>query len=132
MPRPSRNPTHPTARATNNATLLRASSTPPEQILWSTVRNRQLGGFKFRRQHPIGPFVADFYCAKIKMVIEIDSSYHAGKQGQDAARDAWMNAQSITVLRVTASQLAKNEQGVLNEILTTARRLLHDREMEKK
>jgi very-short-patch-repair endonuclease len=132
MPRHlSRNPSHPTDRATNNAAILRSSTTSPEVMLWSKLKNRQLDGFKFRRQHPIGPYVVDFYCAQIELVIEVDSSYHDGKQDQDAARDAWMNPQSITVLRVTASELAKNEEGVLSKILSTARSLLHDRAMEK-
>ena len=133
MPRlPSRNPTHPTDRATTNTSLLRAHTTPPEGVLWSKLRNQRLGGFKFRRQHAIGPYVADFYCARVLLVVEIDSSYHAGRQEQDAVRDGWMKAQSISVLRVTASDLAKNEEGVLLEILLTARRLLRERDLEKK
>ncbi|MGJ8636588.1 MAG: endonuclease domain-containing protein [Phycisphaerales bacterium] len=132
MPFPSRRPTHPTDRAISNAANLRSSTTPPESVLWKKLRNRQLDGFKFRRQHPIGPYVADFYCARVQLVVEVDSSYHAGRQDQDKARDDWMNTQSITVLRVTASELAKNEEGVLSEICSTARRLLLTREIEKK
>jgi very-short-patch-repair endonuclease len=132
MPRRfSRKPTHPTDRATNNAAILRASTTPPEAVLWSKLKSRQLNGLKFRRQHPIGPYVVDFYCARTKLVIEVDSSYHDGRQIQDANRDEWMNAQSITIFRVSASELAKNEEGVLTEILSVSRRLLQDRELEK-
>ena len=116
----------------NNAATLRSETTPPEGVLWSKLRNQQLDGFKFRRQHAIGPYVADFFCAQVLLVVEVDSSFHAGRQNQDNARDAWMNAQSITVLRVTASELAKNEEGVLLKILLTARRLLLERELEKK
>ena len=131
MPYPNE-PTYPTQQAMDNSAKLRADTTPPEQVLWAHLRNRRLGGFKFRRQHPIGVFVADFYCEEASLVVEIDSSYHAGRQKQDAARDAWMNSQSIAVLRVTASQLAKNKDGVLSEILLTVQSLLRDREMEKR
>tara|TARA_R110002095_G_scaffold206723_1_gene191010 strand:+ start:75 stop:473 length:399 start_codon:yes stop_codon:yes gene_type:complete len=132
MSPPSRRPTHPTDRAVNNAASLRSSTTPPEGVLWSKLQNQQLGGLKFRRQHPIGVYVVDFYCARIKLVVEMDSSYHDGRQNQDQMRDDWMNSQSITVLRVTASELAKNESGVLLEILSIARQLLQQRAIEKK
>ncbi len=131
MPYPNE-PTYPTQRAMDNSAKLRADTTPPEQVLWAHLKNRRLGSFKFRRQHPIGSFVADFYCDEVKLVVELDSSYHSGRQKQDAERDDWMNSQSIAVLRVTASQLAKNKDGVLSEILLTAQDLLQDREMEKR
>ena len=93
MPPPSRNPTHPTEQVALNETDLREITPSPEIVLWSKLRKQQLGGFKFRRQHAIGPYVADFYCAQVLLVVEVDSSYHAGRQEQDAARDAWMNSQ---------------------------------------
>ena len=130
MPHPN-DPTFPTKAARDLSTVLRNNTTPPEQVLWSRLKNRMLGGVKFRRQHPIGSFVADFYCDEIKLVVEVDSSYHDGRKEHDANRDIWMNSQSITVLRVMASELAKNEEGVLTEILRTAQRLLRDRESEK-
>lgn len=112
-----------TARSENNSTRLRANQSTPEKVLWSRLRNRQLGGFKFRRQHPLGPFVADFFCAEIGMVIELDSSFHADRSEHDAARDRWMQDRGLTVLRFTAGELAKNESGVLSEIVRTARAL---------
>ncbi len=115
-----------TARSENNSTRLRADQSIPEKILWSRLRNRKVGGFKFRRQHPMGPFVADFFCAEIGLVIELDSTYHNDRREQDAARDRWMRDRGLTVLRITASQLAKNEPGVLAGILRTAQRLSCD------
>ena len=112
-----------TARSENASTRLRASQSTPEKVLWSRLRNRKLGGFKFRRQHPLGPYVADFFCAEIGLVIELDSTYHTDRREQDAARDRWMKDRGLTVLRFTGGELAKNESGVLSGILRTARGL---------
>ena len=112
-----------TARSENNSTRLRADQSIPEKVLWSRLRNRKVGGYKFRRQHPLGPFVADFFCAEIGLVVELDSTYHTDRREQDAGRDRWMQERGLTVLRITASQLAKNEPGVLAGILRVAQRL---------
>ena len=120
----------PTARASRFAKELRAGSTPPERVLWSRLRNRRLGGFKFRRQHPIGAYIADFFCDEARLVIEIDSSYHTGRLGNDAARDAWMRSHGIEVRRVRASDLATNEDGVLSMILDVSRERLCTRGAE--
>ena len=117
----------PSAAAQNNAARLRANESTPERVLWSKLRNRKLGGLKFRRQHPIGPFVADFYCDEVGLVVELDSRFHNDRMQQDAARDAWMRERRITVIRVTASDLARNESGVLRTILREAQEL-RDRE----
>lgn len=114
-------PTTASAAAKTRANELRRAATPPEQVLWSRLRDRRLDGFKFRRQHPIGPFVTDFYCPQARLVVEIDSIYHADQRAHDAMRDAWMDEQSIRVVRVSASELAKNEGGVLLLILRAAR-----------
>jgi very-short-patch-repair endonuclease len=120
-----------TARSENNSTRLRADQSIPEKVLWSRLRNRQLAGFKFRRQHQLGPFVADFFCAEIGLVIELDSTYHNDRREQDAARDSWMQGHSLTVLRITAGELAKNESGVLSGILRTAQGLSAKKAAEK-
>ncbi len=113
-----------TARSENASTRLRADQSTPEKVLWSHLRNGRLDGFKFRRQHTLGPFVADFFCAKIGLVVELDSTYHTDRREHDAARDQWMRERGLTILRFTASELAKNESGVLSEIVRTARALL--------
>jgi len=69
---------------------LRQSLTPAEGKLWSILRNRNLGNYKFRRQHPIGLFITDFYCAKVKLIVEVDGAVHAGQEEYDQARTDWL------------------------------------------
>jgi len=62
------------------AKLLRSTETEAEKVLWEKLRNKQLRGFKFRRQHPISLYIADFYCHKLKLIVEIDGGYHYEKE----------------------------------------------------
>jgi len=71
------------ARQRDRARVLRRNSTPAEVILWRDLRNRRFDGHKFRRQRPIGPFIADFYCAALALVIELDGDSHLGKELPD-------------------------------------------------
>jgi very-short-patch-repair endonuclease len=71
---------------------MRRPLTPAEMKLWAHLRNRQLGGLKFRRQHPIGRFIADFYCAQHRLFIEIDGESHGEQAEYDAARSVWLSA----------------------------------------
>ncbi len=75
------------------ARFLRRTSNAYEQLLWEMLRNRQRCKMKFRRQHPLGKYTADFFCAEAKLVVEIDGTHHFTEQGQrhDAIRDQWMN-----------------------------------------
>ena len=97
--------------------------TAPERVLWSHLRAGRLGGFKFRRQHPIGPYIADFYCHEAALVVETDSTWHYNERGQvrDAARDRWFDERGIRTLRVSASWLAREEGAVLGKILSAVR-----------
>ena len=83
------------------------SSNSYEDLMWQLLRNRQRCNKKFRRQHPLGIYTADFFCAEEKMVIEIDGADHSTPAGQahDRARDAWMHSQGIRVLRFTGKQV---------------------------
>ena len=74
---------------------LRQASTPPEQLLWLALRNGQIGGMKFRRQHPIGPYVVDFFCQSAKLVVEVDGMSHDDKASQDAANRSTLKAKGI-------------------------------------
>jgi very-short-patch-repair endonuclease len=76
---------------------LRQRSRSYEQLLWQLLRNRQRCGMKFRRQHPLGVYTADFYCAEAKLVVEVDGSPHQTIEGKrkDKARDAWMRSQGM-------------------------------------
>jgi very-short-patch-repair endonuclease len=91
--------------------------TPPEAKVWHGVRNRQLG-FKFRRQHPIGRFIADFYCAEARLVIEIDGDIHGqlSQEEHDRARDAWLVERGYKVIRFQAGEVGRNLEGVLEAI----------------
>ena len=78
---------------------LRQPQTKTEARLWSILRSRNLATYKFRRQHPIGHFIVDFYCASARLVIEIDGDTHASQPEYDAARTEWLNTQGYTVIR---------------------------------
>ena len=79
----------------------RAALTQAEAILWRELRNRRFGGVKFRRQFPIGPYVADFVCLEARLIVELDGAPHesASQRAKDATRDAWLRAQNFQVLR---------------------------------
>lgn len=107
---------------TSNARALRHSQSPPEQILWSCLRNRRLCGLKFRRQHPIGRHVADFYCEKLKPVIELDGCGHGTPDRRilDRSRDRELFGSGYAVLRFTAREVRMNLEGVIQRILDSA------------
>ena len=69
---------------------LRRNATPAEEKLWAEVRDRRLGGFKFRFQTWVGPFIADFLCKQAGLIVEVDGSQHANQVAEDAARSAWL------------------------------------------
>jgi very-short-patch-repair endonuclease len=97
------------------ARYLRQASSSYEHYLWQLLRNRQRRGMKFRRQHPIGPYTANFYCVEAKLVVELDGSPHHTSEGihKDEARDAWMHAHGIKVLRFGGWQVESDVQQVL-------------------
>jgi very-short-patch-repair endonuclease len=105
----------------NQARTLRRAMTPPEAMLWTRLRPRQPGGPRIRRQHPIGPYIADFYCADARLVIEIDGWGHnmGDAPERDAQRDAWMAEQSLTVVRYPAIEVFKDANGVADGIWDT-------------
>ena len=91
--------------------------TPPELRLWSALRRRP-EGLKFRRQHPFGPYVLDFFCDASKLAVEIDGEAHGRGDGpaRDARRDAFLRRQGLSVLRVTAEEVRINLEGVVAQI----------------
>jgi very-short-patch-repair endonuclease len=99
------------------ARALRRPLTVTEQKLWERVRDRQLGGLKFRRQHPIGRFVADFYCATCSLVIELDGESHVGRAEYDTKRTEWLQQQGYRVLRFSNHDIEHEMMGVLETIL---------------
>ena len=95
---------------------LRLAQTDAERHLWRSLRGRQLASAYFRRQHPIGDYVADFCCADLKLVIEIDGSQHVGSE-HDAARDAWLEARGYSVIRFWNNEVLAQTAGVVEKIL---------------
>ncbi len=81
------------------ARILRQRETDLEYRLWQALRGRRVFGLKFRRQHPVGPYVADFACLEAQLLIEIDGYWHAHKKGADAARDAYLRSRGYEIVR---------------------------------
>jgi very-short-patch-repair endonuclease len=78
---------------------LRADQNLVEAILWQKLRNGKLKGFKFRRQHPVGRYILDFYCAAASLAIELDGITHQGRDVYDSMRQAWLESQGLMVIR---------------------------------
>ncbi len=95
---------------------LRKQSTKPEQKLWPRLRNRQVNGCKFRRQHPLGPFVVDFCCIERALIVEIDGDVHAFQESADSGRQAYLEALGYRVVRFANSEVLENLDGVLEAI----------------
>ena len=97
---------------------LRKNETSTEALLWESLRNRKLLGFKFRRQHQFGDYVADLYCREAQLVIECDGPAHEPNEQwcHDQNRDAYMIAQGLRVLRFTNQQIQDEIERVLEEI----------------
>jgi very-short-patch-repair endonuclease len=100
---------------TGVARRLRKHSTDLEQHLWRHLRGRQIEGFKFRRQQPVGRYVVDFVNLEKKVVVEVDGGQHALNPG-DKIRDEWLRAEGYKVLRFWDNQVFSNLQGVLENI----------------
>ncbi len=98
------------------ARQLRRDLTPAESILWREVRNRRFAGFKFRRQHSIGPFFADLACHECKLVVELDGETHLGKEDRDEERTRFLQTQGWLVLRFWNTQIYEELEDVLEAI----------------
>ena len=98
----------------------------PEVKLWNRLRARLPGQPVFRRQHPIGPYVLDFYCARANLAVEIDGISHTmGDRPQhDERRDAWLKKHGVTVVRIPAAELAHNVDEAADAIVRLATEML--------
>ncbi len=105
----------PSTSTTNRARSLRKLQNEAEAALWSDLRSRRLNGHKFIRQHPIGPYFADFACRAKRLVVEVDGSQHVGSKA-DEARDRYMNEVGWSVLRVWSNEVLSQRQAVLETI----------------
>src|SRR5713101_8530305 len=104
----------PPVLARDRARALRAAQTEVERRLWQRLRNRQLNGAKFRRQSPIGPYIADFFCLEARLVIELDGSQHGEEVGQwaDERRTEYLQSEAYRVVRFWNEEILDNIDGV--------------------
>ena len=100
------------------ARKLRSEMSLPEGLLWRELRKRP-GGFKFRRQHPAGVYVLDFYCAAVRLAIEVDGFAHAtgGVASSDARRSAWLRSQQVATTRIPAKLILDDLSAVVTRIV---------------
>jgi very-short-patch-repair endonuclease len=106
-----------------NAVVMRARQarremTLPEGILWQILRTRPRD-LKFRRQHPIGSYIVDFYCAAVRLVIDVDGGSHdmGDRPAHDVRRDAWLRQQGLRVIRFDAGDVLKDPESTVTAIL---------------
>lgn len=106
-----------TKDALRTAKRLRSEMSLPEVLLWRILRTRPLG-VKFRRQHPVGGYVADFYCAERRLIVEIDGIAHdiSDRPERDARRDEWMRSCGMEVIRIPASDVLRDSESVASSL----------------
>ncbi len=100
---------------------LRSNMSLPEVLLWQLLRRRSVHGLLFRRQKPLGPFVADFYCHEAMLVVEVDGKQHEFQVEHDRARDRWLKDNECGVLRVAAAEVLKDPAAVAEWVVRAAR-----------
>jgi very-short-patch-repair endonuclease len=107
-------------KSRSNAKVLRGKMTNAEVILWSRLRRGQIHGVKFRRQHPIGPFIADFASMEMRLVIEVDGPSHVGERNmqRDQVRESYLRQADWEVFRVWNNEIYTNLRGVIEVIET--------------
>lgn len=101
------------------ARQLRRPLTPTERLLWQQLRDRHLDGLKFRRQHPVGPFVLDFYCEDLRLAIEVDGGVHSTEEQarRDAERQAVLEKMGIRFIRIPAADIEANLEAAVAQLL---------------
>ena len=102
------------------AQWMRRDATGAESVLWEALRGRRLAGLRFRRQHPVGRFVLDFFCPACKLVVEVDGPVHDHQQERDAERDAHLAAGGYRVIRVRNEEVLNDLPSVLKRIEAAA------------
>jgi very-short-patch-repair endonuclease len=107
---------------------LRQDMTIPERLLWGKLRDRRLAGVKFRRQHPVGPYVADYYCPAARLVIKLDGRSHIGQEAPDRERQDYLEGQGMRVIRFSNDKVIYNLAGVLKAIAEACEAVLPDEE----
>jgi very-short-patch-repair endonuclease len=116
----------PDTRSTRLARSLRHRSTRAESVVWLALRDRRLGGFKFARQHPIGPYVVDFVCRERRLIVEVDGGQHADNAA-DQAREGYLASLGYSVVRFWNGDVLQNMEGVLAVLKSALERALSPR-----
>ena len=98
------------------ARQLRNNSTLAEVLLWNQLKARKMKGYQFMRQKPIGNYIVDFFCSKLKLVIEIDGASHQNKKAYDTKRQKWLEALGLSFLRFYDRDVKQNMNAVLQTI----------------
>jgi very-short-patch-repair endonuclease len=98
------------------ARILRQQMTDAERVLWRHLRNRGLGGWKFRRQYPVGPYIVDFICPEKNVVIEVDGGQHADNEELDNQRSVYLNKMGYRVFRFWNNEVLQETEAVLEAI----------------
>lgn len=101
----------------HNGRNLRKNMTPAEQRLWKHLRGKRLGGYRFRRQQPLGQYILDFVCVDAKLVIEIDGGQHAEQNAYDETRTRYLQNLGFTVIRFWNNEVLQQTDAVLTAIL---------------
>jgi very-short-patch-repair endonuclease len=96
---------------------LRKHMTEAERALWRHLRLRQLGGFKFRRQQPLGNYIVDFVCLEKRLIVEVDGGQHSEQVRYDSERDAWLESQGFSLLRFWNNQVLEEIEAVKEVII---------------
>ncbi len=94
---------------------MRREATDAEKKLWLLLRDRRLNDVKFRRQAPVGPYIADFICLKRKLIVEADGGQHAENE-RDNVRDRWLKREGYIVIRYSNIDILRNRNGVLTDL----------------
>jgi very-short-patch-repair endonuclease len=100
----------------NNARELRRNITDHERLLWELLRGRRFNGIKFRHQHPVPPYVLDFYAPELRLAIELDGGHHSAQLNKDQARDQHLAALGIRTFRFWNSSVNNELEGVLEQL----------------
>jgi very-short-patch-repair endonuclease len=111
------------AAVQTRARQFRRALTPAERRLWQRLRSGQLGGYSFRRQYPVGPFIVDFFCPATKLVIEVDGDTHTEQAEYDTERTRWLEEQkTYRVIRFMNSEVNHNIEAVMEAIAAVLKR----------
>ena len=113
-----------TSNATTRARKFRRQMSLPEVILWTALRGREPGRPVFRRQHPVGPYVLDFYCATARLCVEVDGASHGfgDRPQRDARRDTYLRELGIHTIRISASGVLEDASMIAGSLFDAARR----------